>query len=160
MAYQKLQTYRALPVVYSDTINIPNIMTLVSGGTNTAVTATKLEDTTVGHSFITDNVKTGDIVMNTTTNTIATVTAVDSATVLSLSADIFLATPNNYSIFPNDNNGCVLYIGGAGNIRVLTTGEDDVTFTGVLAGTYFPVQVLRVYATGTTVAANTINALW
>ncbi len=143
MAYQKLQTYRALPVIYSDTINIPNIMTLVSGGANTAVTVGKLEDTTAGHSFITDNVKRGDIVMNTSTNAIATVTERDSATVLSLSADIFLATPNNYSIFPDDNPGCVLYIGGAGNIKVLTAGNDEIVFTGVLAGTYFPVQVKK-----------------
>ena len=160
MAYQKLQTYRALPVIYSDTINIPNIMTLVSGGANTAITVSKLTDTTAGHSFITDNVKRGDIVMNTTTNTIAVVTERDSATALSLSADIFLATPETYTIFPDNNQGCVLYIGGAGNIKVLTTGHDEVIFTALMAGTYFPVQIIKVFATDTTVAANTINALW
>jgi hypothetical protein len=133
-------------------------MTLISGGANDTITASKLEDTTA--NFITDNVKKGDIVMNTTTNTIAVVTERDSATVLSLSADIFLAQPNNYSIFPDNNQGCVLYIGGAGNINVLTAGHDELVFTGVLAGTYFPVQVLKVLTTNTTVAANTINALW
>ena len=56
------------------------------------------------------------------------------------------------------NNGCVLYIGGAGNVRVLTAGQDDVTFTGVNAGTFLPVQVIRVYSTNTT--ATTILALW
>lgn len=56
------------------------------------------------------------------------------------------------------NNGCVLYIGGAGNVRVLTAGQDDVTFTGVNAGTFLPVQVIRVYSTSTT--ATTILALW
>ena len=135
-------------------------MTLVSGGTNTAVTVGKLEDSTAGHSFITDNVKRGDIVLNTTTNAIATVTERDSASVLSLSADIFTGTPENYSIYPDDNPGCVLYIGGAGNIKVLTAGNDEIIFTGVLQGTYLPVQVKKVFATGTTVAANVINALW
>lgn len=53
---------------------------------------------------------------------------------------------------------CVLYIGGAGNIRVQTAGGDDVVFTGVLAGTFLPVQVTRVFATNTT--ATNIVALW
>ena len=56
------------------------------------------------------------------------------------------------------NNGCVLYIGAAGNLRVLTAGGDDVTFTGINTGAFIPVQVLRVFATGTTAAS--IIALW
>ena len=53
---------------------------------------------------------------------------------------------------------CVLYIGGAGNLRVLTAGGDDVTFNGVLAGSFLPVQVTRVFVTGT--SATNIIALW
>jgi hypothetical protein len=53
---------------------------------------------------------------------------------------------------------CVLYIGGSGNIRVQTEGGDDVVFTGVLAGTFLPVNVVRVFATNTT--ATNIVALW
>ena len=56
------------------------------------------------------------------------------------------------------NNGCVLYIGTPGNIRVKTVGGDDVIFTGVYAGQFFPVQVLQVFDTGTT--AGEIVALW
>ncbi len=56
------------------------------------------------------------------------------------------------------NNGCVLYIGGAGDLKVMTAGGDEVTFTGILAGTFLPVQVVRVFATGTT--ATTVLALW
>jgi hypothetical protein len=56
------------------------------------------------------------------------------------------------------NNGCVLYIGVAGNLKVDTAGGDTVTFVGVNAGSFFPVQVLRVWATGTT--ATSIIALW
>ena len=44
----------------------------------------------------------------------------------------------------------VVYVGVAGNVRVLTAQGDDVTFTGVLGGTVIPVQVIRVYATSTT----------
>lgn len=53
---------------------------------------------------------------------------------------------------------CVLYVGGTGDVRVLTAGEDDVTFIGVTAGTFLPVQVIRVFFTGTT--ASNIVALW
>ncbi len=53
---------------------------------------------------------------------------------------------------------CVLYIGGAGNVRVQTAGGDDVVFNNVLAGTFIPVQVTRVFATNTT--ATNILALW
>lgn len=73
--------------------------------------------------------------------------------------------PSNTVNIPNvsaqdgsGNRGCVLYIGGAGNIRVLTAGEDDVTFTNVQAGQFIPVQVIRVFATGT--SATNILALW
>ena len=43
-----------------------------------------------------------------------------------------------------------LYIGGAGNLTVLTVGGQTVTFTGVLAGSIIPIRVSRVNATVTT----------
>ncbi|QDP56244.1 MAG: hypothetical protein GOVbin3009_11 [Prokaryotic dsDNA virus sp.] len=73
-----------------------------------------------------------------------------------------LVTPSDTDQIPSvsggTNNGCVLYIGTPGNIRVLTVGGDDVIFTGVYAGQFFPVQVLQVFDTGTT--AGEIVALW
>ena len=56
------------------------------------------------------------------------------------------------------NNGCVLFVGGAGNIKVKTIGGAEVTFQGINTGAFIPVQVLRVFATGTT--ATNIIALW
>lgn len=53
---------------------------------------------------------------------------------------------------------CVLYVGIGGNVRVLTEAGDDVTFVNVLDGTWFPVQVVRVFATGTD--ATDIVAIW
>ncbi len=59
------------------------------------------------------------------------------------------------------NNGCTLYVGGTGDVRVLTAGGDTVEFTNVPAGTFMPIQAVRVYATGhTTAAATNIVALW
>ena len=56
------------------------------------------------------------------------------------------------------NNGCVLYVVVVGDVRVLTAGGNDVVFTAVPAGTFMPVQVLRVFNTNTT--ATNIVALW
>lgn len=67
-------------------------------------------------------------------------------------------TVNIPAITGGSNNGCVLYVGGAGNLKVLTVGGDEVTLTAVPVGTFVPVQVLRVFSTGTT--ATNIVALW
>jgi len=41
---------------------------------------------------------------------------------------------------------------------VLTAGGDEVTFVGFPTGGFLPVQVVRVFATGTTAAS--VLALW
>lgn len=46
-------------------------------------------------------------------------------------------------------NPSVLYVGGAGNLKVTTAQGTDVTFPSVPAGFVLPVQVIRVWATGT-----------
>jgi hypothetical protein len=50
----------------------------------------------------------------------------------------------------------VIYVGGLGNVKVTTAQGDDVTFTNVQAGSVLPVQVIRVWATGTT-ASNLVR---
>lgn len=153
MAYQKLQVERALEVINSNSINIPNVAGPSVSGTTDGATANKLVDSTA--SF-TSNLL-GYIVYNTTDNTVATVTAVDDANTLSLSADI-MDSGENYTLYADDNNGCVLYAGSGGNIRVLTAGGDDVTFVGVVPGAFVPVQVKRVFASGT--GPTDIIAMW
>lgn len=56
------------------------------------------------------------------------------------------------------SDGCILYVGGTGDLKVLTIGGDIVTFKLVPLGTILQVRVLRVFATGTT--ANNLLALW
>lgn len=72
-----------------------------------------------------------------------------------------LVTKSDTVDIPNPGNGaveaCVLYIGTGGILRVLTAGGDDITFQNVPVG-FFPVQVIRVFASTTT--ANNIVALW
>lgn len=156
MAYQKLQASRLLAVVQSDTINIPDVSHRTAQGSATATTANKLVDS--GALFSANGlVKVNDIVYNTTDSTVARVTAIDSDTTLSLSADI-MASAEAYKIYRDNNNGCVLYIGGVGDVNVITAGGDDVTLKAVPAGSFIPVQVLRVKDTLTT--ATDIVAMW
>ena len=58
------------------------------------------------------------------------------------------------AVTPSDTNNLrepsVVFVGSAGNVRVLTSQGSDVTFTGVLGGSVLPVQVIRVFATNTT----------
>lgn len=44
----------------------------------------------------------------------------------------------------------VIYIGGAGTVKVTTAQGDDVTFSGLQTGSVIPVQVLRVWSSGLT----------
>lgn len=43
-----------------------------------------------------------------------------------------------------------LYVGGAGNVAVITRDKAAVTFSAVPAGAILPINVTRVLATGTT----------
>ena len=76
-----------------------------------------------------------------------------------------LVTPSNTVNIPSlssesgtPNRGCVLYIGTGGDLKVLTIGGDEVTFTNFQDGSFLPVQVVRVFETDTT--ASNIIALW
>jgi len=51
-----------------------------------------------------------------------------------------------------------LWIGGAGNITVLTAEDETVLISGIQAGTLLPIQVKRVDATATT--ATLITSLY
>ena len=95
MAYPKItvNTGLSLEVIASDTLPIPSPSLPVLSGTTTAATTDKLVD--VGADF--SNVNVGDIVYNTTDNTSASVVAIDSSTILEVSADIF-TSPEAYTI--------------------------------------------------------------
>lgn len=162
MGVQKLQANRALRIIPSDNALIP-FPSQIEAGVNTATAANQLIDTATG-SFVDLNVKPGDIVYNVTDNTAATVLSVQSNTTLTLNANIFTAITKSYVIYNDSpqttipNTGCVLYVGGAGNLTVITIGDDRVLFNAVPAGSFLPVQVKQVLASGT--SATLINALW
>lgn len=161
MSVFKTTFSRALRAHPSDNADIayPNA---IEAGTSTTVSASKLIDST--GLFVTNNIATGDVIHNDTLGTAATVVSVDSQTQLTLNANIFTATAQAYVIYSMSpqtsmgNPGCYLYVGGTGNVAVVTDGGDIITFNGVPAGTTLPIQVTRLRATGTT--ATLVNALW
>lgn len=66
------------------------------------------------------------------------------------------------AVTPNDSTNLsqpsVIYVGGSGNVKVTTAQGTAVTFVGVNAGTVLPVQVIRVWSTGT--SASSITAVF
>lgn len=74
---------------------------LLASATNTTLLSGSLVDSTA--NFINAGVQVGDIVSNGTTNQVATVTVVTSATSLQLSSNIFTATATPYFIYDVSN---------------------------------------------------------
>lgn len=168
MAYQKLQAGKAWSVYPSDNTDIPDVGVGGATGTTTTGSATQLIDASrtgsdpdnmVTLGFIKAGIKAGMIAVNTTDGTQTTISRVVDETTLIVDQNIFASTAKAYAIYGGTQNGAVLYIGTAGNIRITTVAGDDVTFVGISAGSFFPVQVIKVWATGGTTASNII-ALW
>ena len=155
MAYQKLQGYRAWSVNKSDNTDIPNIMIAGPSGTTTSAATKQLIDSNA--NFTAESVQTGMIVVNTTDDTQTTVLSIENTTTLNVTEDI-MANAEAYELYDGNQEGAVLYIGTAGNLKVTTAGGDEITFQGVSTGTFFPVNVVKVFATGT--SADNIIALW
>tara|TARA_Y100001972_G_scaffold119333_1_gene160508 strand:- start:5252 stop:5809 length:558 start_codon:yes stop_codon:yes gene_type:complete len=185
MAYPKItvNTGLALPVIAADSIPIPYPGCPQLTGNNTANSANELVD--VGADF--SNVVIGDIVYNTATGTIATVTALNSSTIIKLSADIFQNSPNDtYIVFQGgpifeqrieSSSGCLLYIGSTATISGVAdeyvdvcvdtvTGSvqspNTVTFKNFKVGNYLPVQVkkLRVNGSSASILNQVCIAIW
>ena len=51
-----------------------------------------------------------------------------------------------------DTRGCLVYVGVSGDLAVVTSAGETVTFKAVPQGMILPVQVTKVLATGTTAA--------
>lgn len=164
MAYEKLQGYLALEALPADQANIPYPALLKAGQTNAvaAPVVNTMEDA-VGGFETTNKVYAGDIVYFAASA--ATVLDVISDTELLLNnasgqaanQDYVIYQASSYLNLQDANNGCVLYVGGSGDLKVDTIAGSTVTFKAVPIG-FFPVQVKKIYATGTT--ASSIIALW
>jgi len=162
MSVFKSQFSRAIRAHKSDNTNIAYPGNINGSGTNTTATSFKLINSAA--KFITNNVYTGDIVHNDTDETKATVVSVDSETQLTLNTDIFLVTGKLYNVYSASsqaglgNTGCNLYVGGAGDVSIVTIAGDTATFFGVPVGTVLPIQAVKLRTTSTT--ATNVMALW
>ena len=158
----KLQVSRALSVIPSINTNIPMPNVIVTS-LATATTTNKLVDSTKNFSSSGVNplnIQVGDTIYNNTLISAATVTNVDSATQLTLNANI-MVSGDAYTLYSGTNipgsvEPCVLYVGTGGDLVVTTAGGDFVNFVGIAAGTFLPVQVIKVNAA----TAADIIALW
>jgi hypothetical protein len=157
MATQKLQVGRAFAVnIFSDDVNIP-FPELSAFGTTTGGGTTSLEDSSA--NFVQGQINAGDIVYNTTTGDADIVVGIISSTELELAGyNGGFSAAESYQIYAGNNHqGCVLYIGGSGDLEIQTVGGDNVMLTGVSAGQFIPVQVMKVKESTT---ASNILALW
>ena len=159
MKFLKTHYGRAINVIPSDTVNIPNPAGLGMTGTADGTETNQLIDSTA--NFTTNLL--GSIVVNTTGNTIANVIGFTNNTTLILDTDIF-ASGDGYAIYNSDNNqGCSIYIPAQepNDLEVLTIGGDVIQFKAcgdLNASTILPVNVIRVFGPGTKI--ENLIALW
>ena len=159
MAYQKLQTQRAIAVIPNDSGTvIPSPGGEILSGTSGLITeAFKLIAPPLTSNFFA-KAQPGDVVYNITDSTTATVTAV-TPNVLTLNADIFTAGLKAFKIYSTrGSEGPVLYVGTGGTVVMKTVGGDTVTLVNVPDASFLPIMTSVVVATGTT--ASNILGLW
>ncbi|MDX1486565.1 MAG: glycosyl hydrolase family 28-related protein [Acidiferrobacterales bacterium] len=133
-------------------LNREGFSTINSTGTNTSAVANKLVDS--GATFLTDGAALGDFVRNVTDGGTAVVTALDSETQLSLSADIFTATSKTYNVGPTS-----VFDVAAINLTVDPAGDGD-TAAVALTGNKLDLRGARVVGTdytGVTLIGNGSN---
>ena len=78
-------------------------------------------------------------------------------------ADRLASGGNAFAVTPHDTNDLTqicraIYVGVAGDLKVITARGDTVTFKTIVAGCIHPIAVKRVFSTGTT--ATNIVALY
>tara|TARA_R110000744_G_scaffold316262_2_gene422948 strand:- start:467 stop:1018 length:552 start_codon:yes stop_codon:yes gene_type:complete len=183
MAYQKLQVSDGLKVITSDDVNIPDPSTVVildkaTGSTvgvaNFALVLGVATLTDVGTKFTEAGIQPGAIVYNTTAGAGGIgvayyVEKVVSDTVLTLSGATAGGATDSYSIYNSSTIGCILYVGGTGEVKAqlaahkgnTTTAAEPanqtLTFKNLPNASFLPVQVVRVDDDST---ATDIIALW
>ena len=154
MSVFKTTFSRALNVLASENANIP-YPNLITSATNSTDGTTTLTDGAA--TFITNNIKPGDIVIDSGGLRV-TVIEVVSETELEVNSTIG-AICKIYQASSQTglgNQGCYIYnFSDENSIVVTTIGGDEVVFQNVPAGVVLPVQVLNV-----TAGTGVFTALW
>ena len=148
------QPFSSVPVIPSDTLNIPQ-PGIITSGTNSTV-GTTLTD--AGNNFLNSvtnpngyNISGGDVVY--AGGAIDEILAVATANTLTMQSSTAATT---YDIYKGNVGGDTAYTlfvgtGGAGStLKLRTPAGDDVTLNNIPDSSFIPLQVIRVFATGTT----------
>lgn len=147
---------------FSDTVNLNDPILDAAGSPKTyAITAFSFVGvystlTASGATFITDGVQPGDVAYNVSISVAgAKIVQINSETEIVVEG-IAASVGQSISILKGSTETAVLYVGthpgsGAKQIKVKTSGGDDIIFENIPEGSFLPVQVKRVYNTGTTV---------
>jgi hypothetical protein len=162
MQANKTQYGRALAIIPSETVPIPNIATEVVRATTTDESTNRLICDTV--NFIDLNVNQMSILYNLTQLTSTFVVSVLNENGLNLADDI-MATGDEFVIYNEaDIAGCALYIPVKevpANVTVKTVGGDVVTFYRLLVGnTILPMNVSMVMSATGIQSDQQILGLW
>ncbi len=70
-------------------------------------------------------------------------------------AHAFAITPNDGADLTHETRA--IYVGGAGDVNLVTAGGETVLFKALSAGTVLPIRATRVLATSTTAAMNLVG---
>ena len=148
------QPFSSVPVIPSDTLNIPQ-PGIITSGTNSTV-GTTLTD--AGNNFLNSvtnpngyNISGGDVVY--AGGAIDEILAVATANTLTMQSSTAAATYDIYKGNIGGDTAFTLFVGtgGAGStLKVRTANGEDVTLNNVPDSSFIPLQAIRVFATGTT----------
>ncbi len=133
---------------------LPAGATYKTCGYSTSVPANYTLDDTHA-AFIADSVNIGDLVYNLTTNLSAEVLAVNSATQITLSADIFNAVDNIYVIYTGTRAFMVTYVDTSDHISGKVFNLD----TGVQIGGTISIAAVNTYTNPLSISDESGNAL-
>ena len=162
--YQKLQVGRgtAMDELLSDTIdsiNLYDVRVSATAGINSNIpygAGFLLFDFTGGLA----NVEVGDLVYNTSSvPRVTTIIEIVSSIQVVLKDDISVTNGVPFRVLKRSTGPATLYIGSASStntLKVRTAGGDDVVYNNVDAGGMLPVQVTRIYSTGTVGVSNLV----
>jgi hypothetical protein len=157
------QPTKAITVIPSDTINIPEPGSYLTGGntgsgtTLTTAGAKFLGTPNPGNTGYSNRVAAGDVIYQGTT--IVTVVSVDSDTQLTVSAaltgggatyEIYRGNGGSQTQLRAGNEGFSLFVGTAGDLAVIpASSTDTVVLKNVPDSSFIPLQVARVVAATT-----------
>ena len=161
--YQKLQTGRATAMTEllsdnEDTVNLNDV--IISGTAFFGSGASQLVDS-LNRNFRDFGVQPGDLVVNTSNpSQCSRIKSFNSSggTLFTIN-NVNITSGQSYRILKQSSGAATLYVGtvGAGaTLKVRTAGGDDVVLDNLVQGTTIPLQVVRVYNTGTTNVSNIV----